>query len=87
MSKWIVRDWLGNDCKLLKRTEFESFGDARAEIERFADEITGDVPLETLGGVSNETKKSRMQSICKDLYAINVDENGEALPDIGQDSM
>lgn len=87
MSKWIIRDWMGHDCNLRGRTEFDSFGDARAEIDRFADEITGDVPLDTLGGVSNETKEVRMQGICEDLYAINVDENGKELPDTGQYSM
>ena len=87
MNKWIIRDWMGNDCNLLGRTEFESFGDARDEIDRFADEITGDVPLDTLGGVSNETKEVRMQGICEDLYAVNVDENGKELADIGQYSM
>lgn len=87
MSKWIIRDWMGNDCNLLGRTEFGSFGDAIAEIDRFADEITGDVPLDTLGGVSDETKEVRMQGICEDLYAINVDENGKELPDTGQYSM
>ena len=87
MSKWIIRDWMGNDCNLLGRTEFESFGDAIAEIDRFADEITGDVPLDTLGGVSNETKEVRMQGICEDLYAVNVDKNGKELPDNGQYSM
>ena len=87
MNKWIIRDWMGNDTNLLGRTEFESFGDARDEIDRFADEITGDVPLDTLGGVSNETKEVRMQGICEDLYAINVDENGKELHDTGQYSM
>ena len=87
MSKWIVRDWMGNDCNLLSRTEFKSFGEARDEINRFADEITGDVPLDTLGGVSNETKEARMQSIAKDLYAVNVDENSKELHDTGQYTM
>ena len=87
MSKWIIRDWMGNDCNLLGRTEFKDFGDAIDEISRFADERTGDVPLETLGGVSNETKEVRMQGICEDLYAINIDENGKELPDTGQYSM
>ena len=87
MSKWIIRDWAGNNCNLLGRTEFESFADAIEEIDRFADEITGDVPLETLGGVSNETKEARMQGICEDLYVINIDENGNELPDTGQYSM
>lgn len=87
MNKWIIRDWMGNDCNLLGRTEFESFGDAREEIDRFADEITGDVPLDAPGGVSNETKEVRMQGICEDLYAINIDENGKELPDTGQYSM
>lgn len=87
MSKWIIRDWMGNDTNLLGRVEFENFGDARAEIDKFADEITGDVPLDTLGGVSNETKEVRMQGICEDLYAVNVDENGKELPDIGQYTM
>lgn len=87
MNKWIIRDWMGNDCNLLGKTEFDSFGDARAEIDKFADEITGDVPLETKGGVSNETKEVRMQGICEDLYAINIDENRKELPDTGQYAM
>ena len=85
MSKWIIRDWMGHDCNLLGRTEFDSFGDARSEIDLFADEITGKgLPDDTLGGVSNETKEVRIQGICEDLYAINVDDNGNELPDKGQ---
>lgn len=84
MSKWIIKDWAGNDCNLLGRTEFKNFGDARAEIDRFADKVTGDTPLETLGGVSNETKEVRMNGICEDLYAINIDDDGNEIPDNGQ---
>lgn len=85
MNKWIIRDWMGNDTNLLGRTEFDNFGDAIAEISKFADEITGaGLPLDTLGGVSNESKEIRMQGICEDLYAINIDENGNELPDTGQ---
>ena len=88
MSKWIIRDWMGNDCNLLSRTEFDNFGDAIAEIDRFADEITGEgLPLDSKGGVSNETKEVRMQGICEDLYAINVDKNGNELPNTGQYTM
>lgn len=85
MSKWIIRDWMGHDCNLRGRTEFENFGDARAEIDIFADEITGEgLPLDTIGGVSNETKEVRMQGICEDLYAINIDDNGKEIEDNGQ---
>lgn len=88
MSKWIIRDWAGNDCNLRGRTEFDSFGDARDEISQFADEITGaGLPLDTLGGVSNETKEVRMNGIEEDLYAINLDDNGNELPDEGQYSV
>ena len=88
MSKWIIRDWMGNDCNLLGLTEFNNFSDAIAEIDRFADEITGEgLPLDAKGGVSNETKEVRMQGICEDLYAINVDKNGNELPNIGQYTM
>ena len=84
-SKWIIRDWMGNDTNLQGKTEFDSFGDARAAIDEFADEITGaGLPLETIGGVSNETKEIRMNGICEDLYAVNIDENGNELPDVGQ---
>lgn len=85
MEKWIIRDWMNNDVNLNGITEFASFGDARAAIDEFADEITGKgLPLDTLGGVSNESKEIRMQGICEDLYAINVDEDGRELPDTGQ---
>ncbi len=85
MSKWIIKDWAGNECNLLGKTEFKSFGDARDEIDRFADEITGaGLPLDTIGGVSKETKEVRMNGICEDLYAINVDDDGKELPDTGQ---
>lgn len=84
MSTWIIRDWAGNDCNLLGRKTFKSFADARAEIDKFADEVTGNTSMDTLGGVSNETKEVRMNGICEDLYAINIDENGNELPDTGQ---
>ena len=70
MSKWIIRDWMSNDCNLFGKTEFDSFGSARDEIQRFADSLTKD--------------EDRQEGICEDLYAINVDDNGEELPDEGQ---
>lgn len=83
MSKWIIRDWMGSGCNLLGRTEFDSFGDARAEIDRFAD----DEVERTTDGMTDEDKESIYNGICADLYAVNVDENGKELPNTGQYTM
>ena len=73
---FVIRDWMNNPINLGQET-YESFDDARAAIDEFADEITGiGLPMDTLGGVSNETKEVRMNGICEDLYAIEIDEDG-----------
>lgn len=79
-STWIIRDWMGNDMNLFGQKEFNSFGEARDEIQRFADDVVG----EGRKGESEESIEERKVGICEDLYAVNVDENGKELEDKGQ---
>lgn len=79
-STWIIRDWMGNDMNLFGQKEFNSFGEARDEIQRFADDVIG----EGRKGESEESIEERKVGICEDLYAVNVDENGKELEDKGQ---
>lgn len=68
MSKWIIKDWAGNIA--FKGEEFASFGDARSAIDEEAH-------------VMFDTEEEQ-DAYCEDMYAINVDDDGNELPDTGQ---
>lgn len=84
MSKWIIRDWAGNDCNLMGRAEFKSYGDARDEISWFANSIVATAVKNGKYKADSVEADDAYNGICEDLYAINIDDNGNELPDEGQ---
>lgn len=68
MSTWIIQDWMSKHVFTDKT--FNSYGDARDFITEYANE--------------NSKTADEMIGICEDLYAINIDDNGNVLPDEGQ---
>ncbi len=67
-SKWIIKDWAGNVA--FNGEVFASFGEARGAIDEEA-------------SVMFETEEEQ-NAYCEDMYAVNIDENGNELPDNGQ---
>ena len=84
MSKWIIRDWMGNDKNLMGRKEFANFGDARGEITAFAWDLTMQAVKAGKYEEDSDEQYEAMQGIEEYLYAVNVDDNGNELPDEGQ---
>lgn len=83
-STWIIRDWMGNDCDLYGKKEFKDFGDARAEIEKFAADLCDTAVKNGKYSADSQEYEDAYSGICDDLYAINVDENGKEIADDGQ---
>lgn len=83
-STWIIKDWMGNNTNLNGKTEFNSFGEARAAIDEFAYWLCDLAVKNGKYKTDSEEYDNAFNGICEDLYAINVDENGRELPDVGQ---
>jgi len=73
---WIIQDWTGRQ---INDEEFDSFGDARERISELA-------TIEADNNYKHGTQdwEDLYNGVCEDLYAVNVDENGDEIPDNGQ---
>lgn len=83
-STWIIRDWAGNDMNLMGKKEFENFGDAREAITEFAHSLCDEAVKNGKYKADSAEYEEAMDGIEGDLYAVNVDENGNELPNNGQ---
>lgn len=77
MSTWVIQDWTGQEIE----DGFESFGDARARIDELA---TIEADNNYARDIEATAWEELYDGICEDLYAVNLDANGNVLPDAGQ---
>lgn len=84
MSKWIIRDWAGNDMNLLGKTEFENFGDGIEHVHEFAKRLCDKAVENGKYKADSPEYEEAFEGITGDLYVLNVDDNGKELPNTGQ---
>jgi hypothetical protein len=68
--KYKIINWMGQDCNLYGKREFDSFQDAREEIDKFATDLT-EMAIEQ-GKYKRDSRdhEDSYTGICEDLYAV-----------------
>lgn len=72
---FVIRDWMNNPVNLGQES-YESFEDARDAISEFANELTAQAVANGKYKADSEEFEDAYNGICEDLYAIEIDENG-----------
>lgn len=78
MSKWIIKDWMGNIVDLGKE-KYTDFADARGAITEFAHELTETAIDNGKYERDSQEHEESMDGIEEDLYAVYVDDNGKEI--------
>ena len=70
---WIIKDWMSNHC--YPEMKFDSFEEARD----FISEVASNEATKQATTKTEEEFEEIYNGICEDLYAIEVDEDGNSI--------